>query len=462
MSPGESLLESLQKYGEHVKEVQLTLFLKNRPPLLWDPPAPGSRTVDLPEPAAPPLRRRRPDQGSRTRKGSGSLASSAHRQSLPVLSRLRREKEEEGPLEEVKKHKRKSLTLMDAWGWLGSLGRGRLHYSVSEAGKKNIGQRTDGNPLEGSVSSGSISAKEDWGQEGFLSRIRRRKREKQSREHRTSCCIGNQKHEDDSQRFRKSSLGAIEGALWTQDQTLGFKDGAPWRSSRTDGSEDEKNKLRDHIMLQGARLRDIHLQMTSVDRQIRELESQQTDRQARLDAQRTATVEAEEDEETEQVLFWENELKAELGYGQDIQAQFLEMRERARQRKAELEEYKCKMQELNFTAGEKTLVQETAEEEEEPGILRRVVTKICTFVETSDAIGSVNTGRKETPSQPHAPVPPDQIKERRLTGPTELREWWTRWSETQATTAPAAATTTAPQALMHRSELTIYLGSATV
>lgn len=469
MSPSESLLESLQKYGEHVKEVQLTLFLKNRPPLLWDPPAPSnssssSRTADLREPVGPPLRRRRPDQGSRTRKGSGLLASSAHRKSLPVLSRLRWEKEEEGPLEEVKKHKRKSLTLMDAWGWLGSLGRGRLQYSVSEEGKKT-GQRADGNPLEGSVGSGSdgsgsVGAKEDWVQEGFLSRVRRRKREKQSREHRTSCCIGKQKQ--DGQWFRKSSLGAIEGALWSKGVTLGSEDGAPGRSSRADGSEDEKNKLREHIMSQGARLRDINLQMTSVDCQIRELEGQQVARQARLETQRTATVDAEEEEEeedTEQVPFWENELKEELGYGRDIQAQFLEMRERAWQCKAELEEYKRKMQQLDFTARAKTLVQEMAEEEDTV-ILRRGVTKISTVVENSDAIGSLNTGRKETPSQPHAPVPLNQIKERRLTGPTELREWWMRWSETQATTTAGAAT--APQTPVHRSELTIYLGRAKV
>ncbi|KAJ3586350.1 hypothetical protein NHX12_012750 [Muraenolepis orangiensis] len=472
VSPNECLLESLQKYGEHVKEVQLTLLNNNRPPLLWDP-APGSnsssRTTVPGDPLGPPLRRRRPDPGSRTRKGSGSLASSAHRQSLPVLSQLHQAEEEEGLLEDVKRPKRKSLTLMDAWGWLGSLGRRRLHYSVSEESHKETGKRSNENLLEGfvgsdSVGSGSVSSKEDRGQDGFLSRVRRRKRERQCREHRTSCCIGNQKREDDGQMFRKSSLGAKDGALlskdqtlgpkdralWTKDQTLGSKDRVLGRSSRAHRLEDENNKLREHITSQGTRLRDLHLQITSVDSQIGELEGQKTARQARLDAQQTSAL---EEEENEQVQFWENELKAELGYERDIQARFLEMRERAWQCKAQLEEYKLKVQRLDFTAGVKALVQER---EENPGILGKGVTQICTGVETSKAPGRVNTGRKESPSQLHAPVPPQQIKERRLTGPTELREWWTHWSGSQATAA-------APQTpSLHRAELTIYLGSARV
>ncbi|KAI4823797.1 hypothetical protein KUCAC02_012366 [Chaenocephalus aceratus] len=49
-----------------------------------------------------------------------------------------------------------------------------------------------------------------------------------------------------------------------------------------------------------------------------------------------------------------------------------------------------------------------------------------------------------------------QIKERRPTGPTELREWWTRWSQAQG---PQPQTR---KKVIHRSELTIYLGSTKV
>ncbi|CAL8324743.1 unnamed protein product [Merluccius merluccius] len=445
MSPSESLRESLKKYGEHVKEVKLILLLNNGPPFLWDP-APGG-TTGLREPLGPLLRRQRPDLGCRAFKGSSPLASSAHRQSLPVLSHLRQKEEHEEPLEEVKRPKRKSLTLTDAWGWLGSLGRGRLHYCVNDQeGNKKTAKRSNVNLLEGPIGSGSVGSKEDSGQDGFLSRVRRRKRERQCGEHRTSCCIGDPNtREDDDQR--RSSLGMKDGAQWTKDQTLGSKDRAPGRSSRADQLEVEKNKLLERITSQGARLRDLQLQITSVDHQVGELKGQQRARQTRQDAQRTAA----EEEEQEQVLFWENELKAELGFERDIQAQFLEMRDQAGQCKADLEEYKRKLKCLDFTTGVKIL----NVAEEDPGILGKRVTEIFTGVETSDEAGSVNTGRKETPSLPHAPVPPNQIKERRLTGPTELREWWTRWSESQTTTA-------APQTLVHRSELTIYLGSAKV
>ncbi|XP_059909539.1 uncharacterized protein rassf11 [Gadus macrocephalus] len=549
VAPGERLLEALHKYGEHGKEVQLTLLLNHRPPLLWDP-APGGRPPDPRDPPAPPLRRRRPDPRSGTRKGGSPLASSAHRQSLPVLSRLRQEEEEEGPLEEVKRPKRKSLTLMDAWGWLGSLGRGRLHYCVSDPeGNKMTGKEGTGNLPEGSVcyvpvASGSVGSQEASGQEGFLSRVRRRKR--QSRERRASCC-GTAENGPDEPRFRKSflgakhqtlgakhqnpgakdqtpgakdqTLGAKDQTLGGKDQTLGAKDQTPGAKDQTPGAKDqtlgakdqtlgakdqtpgakdqtlgakdqnpgakdetlvakdqtlgakdqnltskdqtlgrasraeeEKIKLREQITSQGSRLRDLDLQLSSVDRQIQELEGQQTEGPARPDSRRSSQ---EQEEEREEVLFWEQQLQAELGFEGDIQTQFLELREKARQCKAELEEYRRRMQRLAFTAGATPPVQKTVGEGEDRGTRGKGVTEIGLAVETSEASGGGDTGRKETPSQPHAPVPPEQIKERRLTGPTELGEWWKRWSETQSKAA-------APPAPVHRSELTIYLGSAKV
>uniref|UniRef100_H3CZX3 Ras association domain family member 11 n=1 Tax=Tetraodon nigroviridis TaxID=99883 RepID=H3CZX3_TETNG len=93
MSPGERLLETLEKYGEQAKEVQLKLH--HTGPLVWD---------DM----------------SRTKRGSGTL--SLHRQSLPPMSCTTQEAGQQK--EDLKKPKRKSLTLMEeAWEWLESLGK---------------------------------------------------------------------------------------------------------------------------------------------------------------------------------------------------------------------------------------------------------------------------------------------------------------------------------------------------
>uniref|UniRef100_A0A668A409 Ras association domain family member 11 n=1 Tax=Myripristis murdjan TaxID=586833 RepID=A0A668A409_9TELE len=80
MTPDERLLESLEKYDQQAKDVQLTLL--HNGPSLWD----GI---------------------SRAKGGRYHL----HRRSLPPLSRLRQEAEQ--PSEDQKKPKRKSLTLME-------------------------------------------------------------------------------------------------------------------------------------------------------------------------------------------------------------------------------------------------------------------------------------------------------------------------------------------------------------
>ncbi|CAB1455397.1 unnamed protein product [Pleuronectes platessa] len=115
MTPDERLLETLEKYGEQAREVQLTLL--HNGPCVWDE---MSRTKVGRYQPCPPLRRK--DAAARMRRGSGSL--SLHRRSLPPLPCSRQEAEPQK--EDPKKPKRKSLTLMEeAWEWLENLGKAR-------------------------------------------------------------------------------------------------------------------------------------------------------------------------------------------------------------------------------------------------------------------------------------------------------------------------------------------------
>uniref|UniRef100_A0A3Q3A906 Ras association domain-containing protein 8-like n=1 Tax=Kryptolebias marmoratus TaxID=37003 RepID=A0A3Q3A906_KRYMA len=130
MTPDERPLETLKKYGEQAREVQLVL--QHNEPAVWDE---MSRTKVGRYQACPPLRRKEP--GARTRRGSGSL--SLHRQSLPPLSCLKEEAEQKQ--EDPKRTKRKSLTLVEeAWEWLESLGKGKVY---STAGDKQSRKRTE-------------------------------------------------------------------------------------------------------------------------------------------------------------------------------------------------------------------------------------------------------------------------------------------------------------------------------
>lgn len=203
-------------------------------------------------------------------------------------------------------------------------------------------------------------------------------------------------------------------------------------------------------------MQDLEDQIAQIDRQIFELEDKQRGKNVELEAQQRLA-----EEEMEQIKFWENELKAEEGYERDLQCQFLEMRSKAVECKHQLEEYKRKMQGLDFFA--------VAQEDSEM-VSKASATTTTTGIsaastedlqqQESDPDRDVNTNRKSLPrgdlNPPHALVTPCQIKERRPTGPTELREWWTRWSESQSSPKQTK------QKVIHRSELTIYLGSTKV
>jgi len=126
MTPDEHLLGTLEKYGDQAREVQLTLV--HNGPSVWDE---MSRAKVGRYQPCPPLRRK--DAGARFRRSTGSL--SLHRQSLPPLSCSRQEAEQKA--EELKKPKRKSLTLMEeAWEWLESLGKGKVYSTACDKDSK--------------------------------------------------------------------------------------------------------------------------------------------------------------------------------------------------------------------------------------------------------------------------------------------------------------------------------------
>ncbi|XP_069550077.1 ras association domain-containing protein 8-like [Brachyistius frenatus] len=416
MTPDERLLETLARYGEQAREVQLTLL--HNGPLVWDE---MSRVKVGRYQPCPPLRRK--DAGARMRPGSGSL--SFHRQSLPPLSCLRKNAEQKQ--EDVKRPKRKSLTLMEeAWDWLESLGKGK---SYSTACDKDSSKRTE--KKNRTSSHVSLTVENDNSARSSRGKARGQKSLKSDLDHQTSCCMGNQTRGKEIKHSKKKQ----EKSKFPTD--------------------DEKNSLRETIVCQLMSLQDFQVQITHVDRQIFDIEERHRAKEAEQEA-RERIVE----EEMEQIKFWENELKAEEGYEKDLQRQFLEMRAKAAECKAKLEEYRRRMQGLDFFGGP----------QEDPEVVSEVGAKAATEIsavsteagnlQQSDPEGAVNVNRKFLPREdfnpPHALVPPNQIKERRPTGPTELREWWTRWSEAQRSQSPSKTK------VIHRSELTIYLGSTKV
>ncbi|XP_026187449.1 ras association domain-containing protein 8 [Mastacembelus armatus] len=424
MTPNERLLETLEKYGEQGKEVQLTL-IHNGP----SEPDEMSRTKVGRYQPCPALRRK--DAGARILRGSGSL--SLHRQSLPPLPCLGQEAEQQK--EELKRPKRKSLTLMEeAWEWLESLGKGKVYSTACDKESSKRSNKKNRNSLDV-----SLSIDKDNSPRGSRSKVKGQKGLKSDLDHQTSCCMGSQMRGKESKHFKKNQEAKSDELF----------------SSSCVPTEDEKNSLRETIICQLSCLQDLQVQIAQIDKQIFELEEKQKAKKAEQEAQQR-TVE----KEMKQIKFWENELKAEEGYEKDLQCQFLEMREKAVECKAKLEDYKCKMQRFHFF-GTQNIVQENSKVVSEVGANSATESSAVSTKDPnqqqSDPDENTNVNRKLVPREdfkpPHALVPPNQIKERRPTGPTELREWWTRWSEAQS------AQSQNKKKAIHRSELTIYLGS---
>lgn len=403
MTPSERLLETLKKYGEQAKEVQLTLIHNGSS--LWDD---MSRTKGRYQ-AGPPLRRK--DAEARMLRGSSSLG--LHRQSLPPLSCSRQEAEQQK--EELKRPKRKSLTLMsEAWEWLESLGKGRVYSTASD---KESSKRTDRRNL----STVDVSLSGDKGNSGRSSRSRVRGKEKPMKlasDQQSSCCRGSETRSRESKQVKSEDCAT---------------------------TEDEKNNLRETITRRLGCLQDLQVQIALIDKQIFELEEKQRAKRSEQEAQQRKC-----DEEMDQIKFWENELKAEEGYEKDLQRDFLEMRQKAADCKVKLENYKRKIQGLDLFGGQNSAGENSVSN----------AADVISTVSTGDQNQQQSDGksnRKFLPKDrpPHALVTPSQTKERRPTGPTELREWWKRWSEAQSAQAQNTK-------VIHRSELTIYLGGTKV
>ncbi|KAM9350408.1 ras association domain-containing protein 8 [Symphorus nematophorus] len=423
MAPNERLLEALEKYGEQAREVRLTLL--HNGPSAWDE---MSRTKVGRYQPCPPLRRK--DVGTRMRRSSGSL--SLHRQSLPPLS-----SEAEQQKEELKRPKRKSLTLMEeAWEWLESLGKGKVYSTACD---KESSKRTD--KRHRSSLDVSLTVDKDNSGRSSRSKVRAQKSLKSDLDHQTSCCMGSPTRDKENKHSKKTQEVKSDELFTSSCAT----------------TEDKKNILRETIIWQLSCLQDLQNQTACIDRQIFELEEKQRDKMAEQEAQQRMA-----EEEMEQIKFWENELKAEEGYEKDLQHQFLEMKAKVLECKPKLEEYKRKMQGLDFFATQ-NIVQEDSETVDANAKTATGISAVSTEDvkwQQSDPDVDVNINRKFLPKEdlnpPHALVAPSQIKERRPTGPTELREWWTRWSEAQSSQSQTR------KKVIHRSELTIYLGSTKV
>ncbi|XP_068615105.1 ras association domain-containing protein 8-like, partial [Brachionichthys hirsutus] len=311
MTPNERLLETLKKYGERSREVTLTLL--HNGPTAWEE---MSRTKVGRYQPCPPLRRK--DAGGRVRRGSCSLT--LHRRSMPPLSSLRQEAEQQS--EDLKRPKRKSLTLMEeAWEWLESLGKGKVY---STATGKESNKRTDGK----NRFSWDFSLTADSSQSS-KSKVRGERSLNSDLDHQTSCCMGSQTRAKVSKHAKKGQEAKCHGL--------------PTSSCAT--TEEEKRSARETVTRQLSCLQDLQVKMAQLDNQISEHEEKQRARDAEQEAQQRAT-----EEEMEQIKFWENELKAEDVYEKDLQYQFLEMKAKAAECKPKLEEYKRKIQGLDFFA----------------------------------------------------------------------------------------------------------------
>ncbi|XP_038145800.1 ras association domain-containing protein 8 [Cyprinodon tularosa] len=423
LTPDERLLETLERYSEQAKEVQLSL--QHNGPSTAEEMA--RVKVGRYQPC-PPLRRK--DVGPKMRRSSGSL--SLHRQSLPPLSCLREEAEEKK--DNLKTPKRKSLSLVEeAWEWLESLGKGKVYSTACDKQSK---KRTDKRG-RASLDLSLFVTKENQ-EQSCRGADTSQKSLRSDLDHQTSCCIGSP----------------------TKEKNKCSKKGRELKSDQSSSicaavTRDEKNRLRDSIICQLLCLQDLQVQIANTDTQIFDLEQKQKAKKAEEEAQERLA-----EEEMEHIRFWENELKAEESYEKELQHQFLQLKAKAVDCKATLEEYKRRMQGFDFFANLNIAQEDTEAAGEKDAVKMAASLKKEENLEGCDSSVDGNVNRKFLPKEdhltPHALVPPNQIKERRPTGPTELREWWKRWSAAQKTQSLEE------RKVIHRSELTVYLRSTKV
>ncbi|XP_036434246.1 ras association domain-containing protein 8 [Colossoma macropomum] len=435
VTPDEQLLESLEKYGQQAREVQLTLQHLG--------PSLGDWTNK------PRAQLRRAEGGGRVRRGSG--VTSLYRQSLPPLSRLRLHSEP--PPEEVKRPKRKSLTLMEeAWGWLENLGRGGKQQLGHDKGKSKEDDKGDGPRDKAVVKLGKIPP--DSGERQGRDKKEKNKTENQSiigclRKHRREdneneiCGIKEGEQHKSHQKDQGFDTPDQDGV--TQPQDKSFKTG-----------RDEAAELRRLIIQKQASLRELKLKTNLVDEQIGQLETQLAEKQSI----------AEDSEDEEQLEFWRNELKAEEGYEKDLQRQFLELKEKAAECKTKLEEYKHKLQRMDLTNLRISQCKQMPEPHDEAPVKMAKSLELegsesageNTVADDPNGDSEQNVVTRVEPKLPYVLVSANQIAESQLNGPSELREWWSRWTEAQKPNSNSRSTLKA----VHRSEITIHLASTRV
>ncbi|XP_064156720.1 ras association domain-containing protein 8 [Anguilla rostrata] len=476
VSPDERLLESLGKYGQHCREVQLTLLCTG--PSQGGGEAAGGAPRWGSQQVCAPLRRW--DVGGRGgRRGSGAGGGGAgggsRRQSLPPLSQAAEER----------KPKRKSLTLVEeAFGWLESLSRsGKTRRGrEKEAGKEPEKKRKGRTP---SSDSSPAASRDCWSPGGVCGMGCQQRPAVTARQPRTSFLEdrddgggGEQDRDGNGNRREEASKDGDARRCQELDALKVKADRKPgaqpvWKASVSPPlpplpppalrMEEEEETLRALLAHQRARLHELQLQLDSTDAQIRELE------EARA-AQEADGEPAEEESEEEELAFWENELRAEEGYERDLQEQFLEMKQKAAECKAKLEEYRGRLQGRDLTRGHRAVPEAELPAEPKPAVPSWTKPHAGTLRQDADrqqAGPSAPTraeGEKTPPSSPteasscpRARVSPRQTADPQGAGAGQLREWWARLSDAQnqSGTRPASP-------VLHRSEITIHLSSTRV
>ncbi|XP_059359737.1 ras association domain-containing protein 8 [Carassius carassius] len=421
VTPKERLLESLEKYGEQAKEVQLTL--KHIGQSLEE------------ETNQSKAQMRRAEGTGRAQRGSGAIA--LHRQSLPPLSCLCLHSEP--PPEEPKRPKRKSLTLMEeAWGWLENLGRGGKQQSGRDKGKDKEHKKGNGhsdNTTKSSLTSGTPEPRD-------------KKDKNRVAQHQPLInCLGNrgrctdetaacERREEEEQKDTEEDLKTLNPVV----QTI-----------HLETESEEIVELRRLVVQQQASLQELKHKIESTDQLILELEQQQASREL-FELQL---------EEEEQLKFWLNELKAEEVFERDLQKQFLQIKEEAADCKAKLEEYKQKRQVMDLrNFQQQTGHEDVTGENIQADRNKPAQTSVKEIqISTDGSCGDAGTQRVVTTLEskfPYVLVSANQISNPPLSGPDELREWWTRWSQIQNPTSVTK------HERVHRSEITIQLGSTRV
>lgn len=427
VTPDEHLLESLEKYGEQAKEVQLTL--KHIGPSLGE------------ETNQPKAQMRRAEGTGRMRRGSGAIAQ--QRQSLPLLSRLCLHSEP--PPKEPKGHRWKSLMLMEeARGWLENLGRGAKQQSGRYKGKDKEGNK-------GNVHSDNMSLKPTKNSlASGMPQARDKKDKNRVASHQPLIsCLGNlgrctdesavcERREEEEQKGTEEDLKPLNSVV-PLVQTI-----------HQETESEEIVELRRLVVQQHASLQELKLKIKSTDQLILELEQQQ------------ATRDFSEllSEEEEQLKFWLNELKAEEVFERDLQGQFFQIKEEAAECKDKLEEYKQKLQAMDLRNSQQQTEYENITGEniqaDAPKLTQKNVKQIQISADGSHGDGGTKRVVTTLESKlPYVLVSANQISNPPLSRPEDLRVWWTRWFQSQNPTS-----VTKPK--MHRSEITIQLGSTRV